>query len=141
MPDEQNGASSETAAEIEIVRLNSDKTRKDDDSDAMYHVYFELSGFPPNKWRTIFEGQWQALNVARKAMVDGTFLVIHCPLAEVASTHFPALKKVVAATNEAYRNYVQKAAAELERREDVWIQERKDVDAMAAQLRFDKRKQ
>jgi hypothetical protein len=63
--------------------------------------------------------------------------VLHCQLHEVATTLFPALKKAVAATNEAYTRYAQKEATALEKREDVWKEERKEVDAMASSLRFD----
>ena len=63
--------------------------------------------------------------------------MLHCQLAEVAATQLPALKKVVAATNEEYKGYAEKEARALEHRQDAWRQERKDVDALAAMLRFE----
>ena len=126
-----------SASEMRIERLNTDKTRKDIGSDTVYHVYFELSGSPPPEWRMIFGREWKGLQQTQEADLDGAFLVLHCQLHEVAASQFMALKKAVAATNEAYKRYAQGEAAAREHREDVWRQERKDVDAMAASLRFD----
>jgi hypothetical protein len=137
MSENQKDASLESAPEIRIERLNTDKTRKDIGSDTVYHVYFELSGHPPPEWRSIFGREWKGLNLTQEADIDGAFLVLHCQLHEVAPTLLPALKKAVAATNEAYKQYAQKKAAALEHREDVWKQERNDVEAMAASLRFE----
>lgn len=126
-----------SAPEIRIERLNTDKTRKDIASDNVYHVYFELSGHPPPEWTIIFGREWKALSLTHEAGIDGAFLVLHCQLHEVATTQLPALKKAVAAANEAYKRYAQKEATALGHREDVWKQERKDVDALATSLRFD----
>jgi len=137
MSDERQDTSVESAPEIRIERLNVDKTRKDIGSDTVYHVYFELSGHPPPEWTIIFGREWKGLNPTQEAAIDGTFLVLHCQLHEVATTQLPALKKAVAATNESYKRYAQKEATALKHRQDLWKQERKDVDAMATSLRFD----
>jgi hypothetical protein len=129
--------SMESVPEILIERVNTDKTRKDIGSETVYHVYFELSGHPPTEWREIFGREWKRLNLTQEAGIDGGFLVLHCQLQEVATAQLPALEKAVAATNEAYKQYAEKEAAAHERREDVWRQERKDVDAMAASLRIE----
>ncbi len=139
MAEGEKDVSAESTAAIQIVRLNNDKTRKDNESDAVYHVYFELSGYPPTAWRGLFDENWQARKGPRRATIDGIFLVVHCPLEEVATIQLPALKEVVSATNAAYQLYARKEAAALEHREDVWTQERKDVDAMEAGLGFDKK--
>ena len=126
-----------SAPELWIERLNTDKTRKDIGSDTVYHVYFELSGHPTPEWTIIFGREWKAVSPTHEAIVDGAFLVLHCQLHEVSATQLPALKKVVAVTNEEYKRYTQKEARALEHREDVWKQERKDVEALASSLRFD----
>ena len=137
MSENQQDTPKESAPEIRIERLNTDKTRKDSGSDTVYHVYFELSGHPSPEWRDIFGREWKRLSLTHEVGIDGGFLVLHCQLHEVATTQLPALKKAVAATNEAYKHFAQKEASALEHREDVWKQERKDVDAMAATLRFE----
>ena len=137
MSGNQNDAAGEAPAELRIERVNTDRTRKDSGSDTAYHVYFELSGHPPPEWRAIFERERQALNPTFEAEIDGGFLVLHCRLAEVATTALPVLKRVVATTNDAYRRYAQEEATALQDREDVWKQERKDVDAMSMSLHLE----
>ncbi|MGA9118168.1 MAG: hypothetical protein WB699_02280 [Bacteroidota bacterium] len=137
MSENLKDSSTESLLEIRIERLNTDKTRKDIDSDTVYHVYFEISGYPPPEWRSIFGQQWKGLNLSQEASIDGISIVVHCQLHEIAATILPALKKVVAATNEAYKHYAQTEATALEHREDAWKEERKEVDAIAAQLRFE----
>ena len=134
-------ASIESRPDIRIVGLNRDKTRKTNESDTVYQVYFELSAIPPLAWRDIFEQEWKALNMTQphlweEASIDRAFLVMHCPLQEIAATHFPVLKKAVAQTNKTYRQYAQEQATEHEHRVDVWKQERKAVDDMAESLNF-----
>lgn len=127
----------ENAAEIRLVRVNTDKTRLDSGSETAYHVYFELSGHPPPEWRIIFERESKAMNPTYEADIDGAFLVLHCQLDQVATTALPALKRVVAVTNEAYARYARAEAAALGHREGAWKQERKDVDAMSSALKFE----
>jgi hypothetical protein len=137
MPEHLSDTVGEPAVEIRIVRLVTDKTRKAFDSDVIYHVYFELSEYPPGEWRSLFERAWKKLDASREASIDGIFLVVHCPLDEIGPTQLPALKDVVVATNEEYNRHARKEATALKRREDVWKLERKEVDAIAAPLRFD----
>ena len=137
MSDDRKDASMESSPAVRIERLNTERTRKVSGSDTTYQVYFELSGRPQPEWGRIFEREWKGLNLTQKASVEGSFLVVHCQLEEVAATQFPSLKKVVAATNEAYEHYAQKEATALRGREDRWMQERKEVEALAASLRFE----
>jgi hypothetical protein len=131
----------ESATEIRIHGINTDKTRRMIGSETVYQVYFELSGIPPQKWRTIFEQEWKALNVGQplslqEASVERAFLMMQCPLQEVAN-HLPDLKKAVAAANIAYTQYAIKRASEEKEREDVWKDERKTVEDVAKSLNFD----
>jgi hypothetical protein len=142
MSDTSQNSSAESAAEIRIVGINTDKTRKAIDSDTNYHVYFTLSQNPTQAWRGIFTDEWKALDITQtrpwpEAVIDGGFLFIDCTLQEVQATHLPVLKKAVAATNKRYKQYVQDQATEQEHRDDVWKQERKAVDAMAESLHFE----
>lgn len=127
----------ESTAEIRLERVNTDKTRLDTGSETAYHVYFELSGHPPPEWRNIFERERKSVNPTYEADIDGAFLVLHCQLHEVATTALPILKRIVSATNDAYARYARTEAAALEGRRDARKQERADVDAMSAALRFE----
>lgn len=137
--DEKTSPESDT--NIRIMALNTDKTRKLIGSDTVYQVYFELSGIPPLAWRTSFEREWKALNIGQplslqETNIDRAFLVMYCPLQEVA-THVPVLKKAIEATNRAYMQYVLTQAAEQKDREDVWKDERKNVEDIAKSLNFE----
>jgi len=122
---------------IKIIGLNTDKTRRTLGSYTVYQVYFELSENPSLPWRDIFGREWKHLNPTQEAGIDGRFLIMHCPLQEVAATHLPALKKAVESTNVAYKQYVRDQVNEEERRADVWKEERKTVEEMAKTLKFD----
>jgi len=137
MVDIDEGSSTKSTPEIRIVRLNTDKTQRTLGSTTVYQVYFELSESPPLAWRDIFGREWKGLNPTQEAGIDGRFLVMHCPLQEIATTHLPALKKAVEATNVAYAQYSLEQVAEEEHKADVWKQERKVVEDMAKSLRFE----
>ena len=138
---EENHPEVESATDVRIVGLNTEKSRRMVGSETVYQVYFELSGIPPRGWITILEEEWKALNVGQplslqEASVERTFLTMQCPLQEVAR-HLPALKKSVAAANVAYKKYMIKRASEEKVREDVWKDERKTVEDVAKSLHFD----
>lgn len=139
---ENNQASPvESAINIRIVGINTDKTRRMIGSEQVYQVYFELSGAPPQGWRTIFEQEWKSINAGQPlalqaSSVERSFLMVHCPLQEIVN-HLPALKKAVAATNIAYEQYAQKQASDEKDRENAWKDERKTVEDVAKSLQFD----
>ena len=137
MQDNNEVPSPNPAPAIRIKRLLTDKTRKDSGSDTVYHVYFELTAFPPPEWIAIFGREWDRLKTSRKVEIDGGSLVIHCEINEVPSPLLPALKQAVETANAAFGQYAVKEASAQEQREDVWKQERTIVEAMAASLRFD----
>jgi len=142
MPETKQSSSIESAVDIWIVNLDTDKTRKTDGSDTGYQVYFELSEAPPRAWRNIFEREWKGSNprqpqVWQEAVIDRGFLVMHCTLQEI-TTYLPVLKKAVIATNRAHEQYVQEQATEQERIEEVWKQERIAVDVVAGSLHFER---
>jgi len=130
-------SSTASPPEIRILGLNTDKTRRTLGSYTVYQVYFELSGAPPLAWRDIFGREWKDLNATQEAGIDGRFLVMHCPLQEIAATHLPALKKAVAAANVAHRQYDREQVSQEERQADAWRQERKAVEDLAKSLHFE----
>ena len=136
------GSSVEDSENIRIVGMNTDKTQRTIGSETHYHVYFTLSESPTPVWRIIFLEQWKALLKDppvpwAEALIDGGFLLVDCPLQDVAPTYFPALKKAVAGTNKAYTQRVRDDETAKENREDVWKKERKTVEELAALLRFE----
>jgi len=95
--------------DIRIMRLKGKITPQTHQSDAIYTVFFELSLTPPLAWKNIFEREWLRLKPLSSsgrcldAKVEGGFLVICCPLQEIAGVHLPFLKNAVAATNKKFR--------------------------------------
>ncbi len=137
MADTDEDRSTESTSDIRLVGLNTDKTRRTPGSYTVYQVYFELSGNPPLAWGDIFGREWKNLSPTKEAGIDGSFLVIRCPLQEIAATHLPVLKKAVEATNVAYKQFAREQVTEEERRADVWKEERKAVEDMAKTLKFE----
>jgi len=88
-------------------------------------------------WREIFGREWKDLNLKREAAFDGRFLVVHCPLEEIASTYLPVLKKAVEAANVAYHQHAREQVMEEERKGDAWKQERKTVEDVVRTLKFE----
>jgi hypothetical protein len=151
VPKTSHSPLTESPTDVRIVGLNKDKTRKTNGSYTAYQVYFELSGAPPVIWRDAFGREWNDVDSVHDARIDGDFLVLRCPLQEIAGIHLPVLKKAVAATNKAYERYLQEQATEQDHAENDWMpalwipqpgaihrieQDRKSIDDLAELLVF-----
>jgi hypothetical protein len=133
----ENDVQKGPSASVKIERMNIEKTRRQAGSETVYHVYFDLSGYPPPEWRTIFQERWVATKLPHPVDLEQSFVVAHCQLQEVAPVILPALTHVVTETNAAYAQFAQKQATDLEHREDLWREERQRVEATAASLSFE----
>lgn len=137
MVEDHDKSLAKSNVEIRMIGVNTDKTRRTPGSTTVYQVYFELSETPPQAWNEIFGREWKAINAKQEAGIDGKFLVMHCPLQEIAATHLPALKKAVDAANVAFVKYSRDKALEELRKVNVWTDERKVVEDIVKSLRFD----
>ncbi len=122
---------------MRIIGLNTGKTRRARGSYTAYQVYFDLSANPPLSWNQIFRREWRDLGSTEGVEIDGMCLVIQCPIQDVASTHLPALKEAVDATNTAFTEYAREQAAEEAHRASVASDDQKVIEAVAKSLRFD----
>ena len=107
----------------------------------IYSLFLSQNGPRYGGHNPLFEQEWKALNVGQplvlqEATVERAFVMMQCPLGEVAG-HLPVLKQAVAATNIAYERYKREQASEQKEREDVWKNERKSVEDLAKSLHFD----
>lgn len=87
-------------------------------------------------WREIFGREVRNLDPELEAAVDGRFLVMLSTLQDVAGKHLAALKKAVAETNGAYRQYVEEQTTAREDPKRGSNEERKAVDDLAESLDF-----
>jgi hypothetical protein len=119
----------EPSTNIKILRLNAEKTRRISGSFTEFRVYFELSATPSSVWSGIFGREWHDLNPVQKASIDGTFLVVQCPLLKIVF-HLPVIKRAIAATNEAYSRYAREQKREQESQEDGRKEERRILEEL-----------
>jgi hypothetical protein len=141
MSEINQSSSIESTTDIRIVCINTDKTRRMIGSETVYQVYFELSGSPTQAWRTVFEQEWKTLHSGQslslqETSIDRSFLLMNCPLEDIAK-QLPVLKKAVAAANAAYVENERKQAMDQKVREDIWKDERKTVEDTVQSLHFD----
>ena len=113
MPDLNRTMVMETVKEIRIVGLNRDLTRKTENADTRYQVFFDLSGIPSLAWGKILMREWKRLNPTEPRLwnqvsVDKAFLVMLWPPQEIAAKHLPVLKLAVAAANKTHKRLVAK---------------------------------
>jgi hypothetical protein len=137
MPESRDNPHADPPTDIRIIRLNTDKTRKDAGSDTVYHLYFELSDHPPAAWVRMFDAAWEGHPHTLKADIDGAFLVLHAPLRDVGDVIVAEVKKFVHETNDAYVAWARLADDARELREDAWKRERGEVEALAKTIRYE----
>jgi hypothetical protein len=119
----------EPSTNIRILRLNVDKTHRVSGSFTEFQVYFELSSTPSAVWSGIFGREWYDLNPVQEASIDGSFLVIQCPLLKIVF-HLPVIKRAVAATNEAYDRYAREQKREQEGQGDGRKEDRRILEEL-----------
>jgi hypothetical protein len=127
----------EPEIDVRIVRINTDKTRKVPGSEDVYHIYFELIVHPPAAWDRMFSEEWEKGKHVQKAAIEGGFLILDSRLKDVTDTTVHDMKRAISAANAAYSLYAWSNQQSRERREDVWKDERQDVERLARSLRFE----
>jgi hypothetical protein len=113
MADMNRTVTAETLKEIRIVGLNRDLTRKTENAETRYEVFFDLSGVPSLAWGKILMREWKRLNPTeprlwKQVSVDKALLVMLWPPQEIAAKHLPILKLAVAATNKTHKRLLAK---------------------------------
>jgi len=125
--------------DIKIVSLDDEASYKSDPSSALINIVLNLSSSAPYEWSSYFNDRWiqQFYMMKRNASVSGKQLEIYCVPHELQTDHIPQLKKVIAETNQAYREYLaqkqQIAATQAASEAD----ERKKLASIKADLKFD----
>lgn len=94
--------------DIKIISVDDKATYKDGLKAALTHIVLNLSVSAPNKWANDFNQRWSQhiYTMKRKASVYGKQLEISCVPEELQEVHIPELNKVIAQTNQAYRQHL-----------------------------------
>ena len=100
--------------DIKIVAFDDHATYRSDPNSALMHVVLTLSASAPCEWSDYFNQRWKSHFYMKKrnASVSGKHLEIYCVPDELQEDHIPELNKVIAETNQAYRQYLVRAKDE-----------------------------
>jgi len=111
LPPEQ--ARLEHFEDIRILGIDEEKLYKPDPNSQLYHIYFELSGEPPQEWIRAFEAErkFPRHTMWRRAWIEGKYIVVYCVPAEVARYHLRDIKEDVGTCNSKYRDHLARQAA------------------------------
>ena len=111
-PDKPKQDNLQAFVDIAIRGVDKERTYNPNPSKALYRVYFELSGYPPQEWVEIFdaERQFPRHTMWREAYVDGKHIVVYCVPHEVKKYHARDIKKDVDTCNQKYRAYLHAEA-------------------------------
>lgn len=94
--------------DIRIVEIDTEASRPVGTGERQL-VVLRLSGTPTPQWKEMFEGAWKLH--AYRGKRDVHFLLATMEMVssvdDVVAHHLPELRKLIAATNEAYRRYLE----------------------------------
>jgi hypothetical protein len=102
--------------DIIIVSFNDSLTRSAGSHSLETIVVLDLSTSPPPEWANDFnnDSDVSLYGSGRNAFIKEGRLEICCTLDKFENDHLPVLKKVIAATNEAYRKKLDQRQRERE---------------------------
>jgi hypothetical protein len=94
--------------DIRIVEIDAEASRPVGTGER-HLVVLRLSGTPTPQWKEMFANAWRVHSYRRKR--DVHFLLATMEMVssidDVVAHHLPELRKVIAATNDAYRRYLE----------------------------------
>ncbi|TDV53455.1 hypothetical protein EDF87_101543 [Pseudomonas helmanticensis] len=125
--------------DIKIVPLDDEASYKSDPSSALTNIILNLSASAPYEWSTYFNDRWiqQFYMMKRNASVSGKQLEIYCVPHELQTDHIPQLKKLIAETNQAYRECLARKQQIAATPATSDTDERKKLASIKADFKFD----
>jgi hypothetical protein len=98
--------------DVAMVGVDKNRTQNPNPNKLLYDVYLEMSTTPPSMWANILEEEhrFPRISLWRRARVEGKYIVVHCPLNEVAD-HLEYLKEDVKNANIKYLEWLEKELA------------------------------
>jgi hypothetical protein len=94
--------------DIRIVEIDTEASRPVGTGERQL-VVLRLSGTPTPQWKEMFGDAWKLHSYRRKRDVHFLLATLEMisSVEDVVAHHLPELRKVIAATNEAYRRYLE----------------------------------
>ncbi|MCO8312550.1 hypothetical protein [Pseudomonas mandelii] len=125
--------------DIKIVSLDDKTSYKSDPSSALMHVVLSLSASAPYEWSNYFNQRWlqQFYMMKRNASVSGKRLEIYCVPDDLKNDHIPELNKVIAETNQVYRQHLAHTQQKVATQAAAEAAEREKLALIKAGLKFD----
>jgi hypothetical protein len=120
--------------DIEIEKVDKEKTYKPDPNGSLYNVYFQLSAKPTNEWCMAFDAErkFPRHNMWRQAWIEGKYVVVCCVIDEIEKYHLKDIKEDVVKANSKYKAYLSQQAdkrmAEKQRQEKEQKEKNKNLD-------------
>lgn len=97
--------------DVEIKELDEKETHNPNPSKQIYSVYFTLTSSPPPEWIALFNESRRFVRHSRwrRMHIEGTWLVIACPLEE-AQFQVDDAKQDITSANRQYRDQLALSA-------------------------------
>lgn len=134
-------AGASTFEDLALVGVDEERTvpSPDHPGTSLYHVHLKLSARPPNRWVELFNERrkFPRHSMWRHAWIDGQYVVVDCPIAEVEQHHLKDLKEDVQETNAQYRMYVERERQKKEAQDAAAKKAEEDKRAALKKLKFD----
>lgn len=98
--------------DIQIIRVDKERTYNPDPKMALFNIYLTLSAYPSQEWVAIFDAErrFPRHTMWRKAWIEGNNAVVYCVPEELKQYHLRDLKEDVTTSNTKYREHLQRIA-------------------------------
>lgn len=130
---------SEDFKDIKITGMDERASNRPDPNKALFNIILNLSASAPYEWADYFNSRWQQhiYMMKRRASVSGGRLTIYCVPDELEKDHIPEINKVIAETNQRYREYLSSKKIEEQRKKKEEEAEKEALSSLKERLKFD----
>ncbi len=106
---------------------------------SLMRLVLRLSQSAPSRWSQHFNQSWQQHLYMQKrhAAVSGDKLEIVCMMDELERDHLPEVKKIIAATNEAYGAYAKEQDHLQRQAEEDSMRQKEELASLKKRLKLD----
>ena len=124
--------------DIKIVSLD-DGASGPSGQGSLFRMVLKLSASVPTEWADYFNRAWEGhfYMMKRRASASGNRIEIICATEELQSDHVPELKKIIAETNQSYREYVNRRHKEQAAKAEAEMKRKETLSNLKNNLKFD----